>query len=180
MNQKQLIEKCLNGDRFAQKRMYDLFSVRMIRLCERYLKDTADAEDAFITAFRKAFEKLPDFEYRGEESLGRWLSTIVVNECLATLRKNNGMEKVETIDEQFPQHTDAYSDEAFIYSLILELPTGYRTVFNLHVIEGYTHKEISEMLDISEGTSKSQLSKARSYLKGRLVQNNLRYGNGRI
>lgn len=177
MDIRQSISESIKGSTRAQRRIFDAYSGRMMKLCGRYLRDALEAEDAFIKAFNKVFLKLESFEYRGEESLSRWISTIMVNECLMTLRQRRHLEKIEDLgDHQMPSTDENYSDEEFIYQLILDLPMGYRTVFNLNVIEGYSHKEIAGMLDISEGTSKSQLSKARKLLQDQINANNMNYG----
>jgi len=148
-----------------------------MKLCQRYLKNHHDAEDAFIKAFDKVFKNLFKFEYRGKDSLGHWISRIMVNECLMILRQSRRMELIDENSKVQVSHIDNLSsDTDYIYDLILELPLGYRTVFNLFAVEGYSHKEIAEKLGITEGTSKSQMSKARNLLQNQLNKLNVNYG----
>lgn len=171
------IRGSIKGNERDQRKIFDTYSGRMLKLCQRYLKNKQDAEDAFIKAFNKVFLNLIKFEYRGKDSLSKWMSTIMVNECLMILRQGFRLEK---IDENTPSplvENDSFnSDTDYIYELILKLPLGYRTVFNLFAIEGYSHKEIATLLGITEGTSKSQLNKARHLLQGQLNNKNLDYG----
>ncbi len=176
MNIKHHIEQSIQGNVRAQRALFDLYSASMLQLCKRYIKDSHEAEDAFIKAFNKVFEHLHTFEYRGENSLQKWIGTIMINECLMILRKTQRFETVNEDQLYSAENSVQPSDEESIYQLILELPLGYRTVFNLYVIEGYAHKEIAKMLDISEGTSKSQLNKARKLLQHNLEKLNLSYG----
>ena len=177
MDELKHIKGSIRGKSKDQRVLFDNYSPRMMKLCCRYLKSQHDAEDAFIKAFNKVFEKLFTFEYRGEGSLGKWISTVMVNECLMMLRGQMHMEKIEEINEVlFMEDQSGNIDLEFIYELILSLPLGYRTVFNLFAIEGYSHKEIAEMLGITIGTSKSQLSKARQLLQAQINKNNHSYG----
>jgi len=154
-----------------------MYAGRMLKLCRRYLKNEQDAEDAFIKAFNKMFLNLINFEYRGKDSLARWMSTLMVNECLMILRQSYRLEKIdENTVAADVQSDNNHSDTDYIYDLILKLPLGYRTVFNLFAIEGYSHKEIAKLLDIAEGTSKSQLNKARHLLQNQINKINLNYG----
>lgn len=157
----------------AQRELYERYAGRLFRVAQRYLRQRADAEDAPVRGFQKAFEQLPRFEFRDEARLVSWLKTIVVNECLMQLRKRGSFALVPdteatevAVDEEA---LDRLSAEE-IHELIRQLPDGYRTVFNLYAIEGYAHAEIAERLGISEGTSKSQLSKARQLLQRKIRQ----------
>lgn len=171
------IRDSVKGNAKAQRKIFDAHSGKMLKVCKRYLKNAHDAEDAFIHGFNKVFQKLDTFEYRGKDSLAKWITTIMINECLMALRKQLRMEKIEDIhsaDIAVPETNPTDTD--YIYALILNLPLGYRTVFNLHAIEGYSHKEIADKLGISEGTSKSQLSKARQLLQSQLKDLKRDYG----
>ena len=131
------------------------------------------AEDILITAFTKIFEKIEQFKSEG--SFEGWIRRIVVNEALTYLRKNRSMYLETELDEvdyepQYERLSDHLETEDLL-RMIQELPTGYRIVFNLYAIDGFTHKEIAEQLGISENTSKSQLSRARTYLQKVLVEN---------
>ena len=131
----------------------------------RILANHHDVEDALIIAFTKVFDNIRNFEYRGENSLKKWIKTIVINE---SIRFINSKQKIQYDDNlsDYDQHMNDDTepdtiDAEQVYSIIESMPAGYRLVFNLFAIEGYSHKEISDLLNISENTSKSQLRKAR-------------------
>jgi RNA polymerase sigma-70 factor (ECF subfamily) len=153
----------------------------MYRICYRYVKDELHAEDILVNGFTKVFNHLGGFRYQSEGSLEAWIRRIMVNESLMFLRKHYqfGFVAESQADglESGPSVEAALSAEE-IYALILQLPTGYRTVFNLFVIEGYSHQEIAEQLSISENTSKSQLSKARTALRNLLHKHGITQYNG--
>jgi len=163
----ELIKGCLRRDQRAQKLLYDTYSSKMYGICYRYLKDAMAAEDVLVVSFMKVFEKIEQFKHEG--SFEGWIRRIVVNEALTSLRRNRSMylatelEQVD-YDPNYKCLSDHLEAEDLI-QLINELPTGYRIVFNMYAIDGYTHKEIAESLGISENTSKSQLSRARTYLQ---------------
>ncbi len=166
-----LIQGCKRNDRMAQKQLYNRYVGMLYRLSLRYVKVVNDAEDCTSEAFVKVFEKLPTFEYKEINSFEVWIKQIVINQSLMCLRKRNDYQMIDVeeafeIGEDFPieQEIDAQT----VLKIICRLPDGYRTVFNLYAIEGYTHVEISKMLNISENTSKSQLHKARKMLMERL------------
>jgi RNA polymerase sigma-70 factor (ECF subfamily) len=165
-NETELIADCLAGKRKAQEVLYKRYSTKMLAICARYLPNHAEAEDAMINAFVRVFSQLECF--RKEGSFEGWIRRIVVNEALAMLRKKNKMqlESVESADYHADYQIEEKQLEAEeLLKIVQKLPTGYRTVFNLYAIEGYSHKEIAMMLDISESTSKSQLNRARNMLK---------------
>lgn len=170
--EQEMINGCLRGDRAAQKRLYDTFSPKMYALCSRYLKDPMQAEDVLVSAFTRIFEKI--HQYKGEGSLEGWIKIIVIREALASIRKLNHLrfeDDIETIENRTALQTEGDPFEIeYLLHLIQELPPGYRTIFNLYAIEGYTHKEIATQLRISENTSKSQLSRARTYLQQLLTK----------
>jgi RNA polymerase sigma-70 factor (ECF subfamily) len=169
-----VIEMCKENNRFAQNRLYEGFSGRLFRLCMRYVRHQQDAEEVLMNGFLKFFRGLPDFEYHNDNSLEVWLKRIMVNESLMYLRQQKALPVFTEADEAEGVATVYVPDHSIeteaIYAAILELPTGYRTVFNLYVVEGYTHEEIAKQLTISAGTSKSQLSKARAMLQQLLKQ----------
>lgn len=143
----------------------------MLRLCHRYIPDYDDAQDVLSKGFTKIFDKIKSFEYRGDGSLSAWMKRIMVNESLKFIRDNKKFQNNDSIDEAHTQigFTHDFGLEAEdIYKLIQTMPNGYREVFNLFAIEGYSHSEIAKMMGISEGTSKSQLSKARKFLQEKL------------
>jgi RNA polymerase sigma-70 factor (ECF subfamily) len=150
----------------------------MMALCCRYLKSREDAEEALLDGFYKFFSHLKEFRYQGEAALYAWLKKIMINECLMFLRRRHAFSVVsEKTVEDLPIAAEPLADlsAAEIFHLIVQLPVGYRTVFNLHVIEGMEHREIAKLLGIAEGTSKSQLSKARLLLQKMLLQKGINY-----
>jgi len=173
-----LVKLCKKGDNKAQRILYDRYSGGMLRLCLRYVKNISDAEDILVTGFLKIFEKISRFEYRGPGSLSAWIKKIIINESLMFLRQNNNFRLIpenNLPDKESDISLDNQINAEEIYKLILKLPIGYRTVFNMFAIEGYSHKEIADKLNISENTSKSQLFKAREMLKQLIIKNNVLY-----
>jgi len=168
----ELINGCLKRDASAQRLLYDTYSPKMYGLCFRYVKDSMDAEDILVGAFTKVFDKIQQFKNEG--SFEGWIRKIVVNEALTFLRKNRSMYLEIDLDQaDFQPDYNSLSDHLEtedLLSIIQALPTGYRIVFNLYAIDGYTHKEIADQLGISENTSKSQLSRARAYLQKVLAE----------
>jgi RNA polymerase sigma-70 factor (ECF subfamily) len=166
-NEDELIKGCVRRERNAQKRLYDTFSSKMYALCCRYVKDSMEAEDVLITAFTKIFDRID--QYKGEGSFEGWIRRVIVNESLTYLRRNRSMyieTDLEAADrEPDYQHLSDHLEAEDLLNMIQELPTGYRIVFNLYAIDGYSHKEIADQLNISENTSKSQLSRARVFLQ---------------
>ncbi|NVK28122.1 MAG: sigma-70 family RNA polymerase sigma factor [Flavobacteriia bacterium] len=167
----QLIERCRNYDRKAQHELYDRFASTMLAVCVRYVKSVEEAEEVLMNGFVKIFNKIDKFS--GDGSFEGWMRQIMVNESLNHLRYRKNL-FVESEEEDWPEpnHAPMESKEttAALLQLIEELPVGYRTVFNLFAIEGYGHKEIAEMLDIDENTSRSQLSRARKQLQERVTE----------
>lgn len=167
MEIKELIRLCLLGDQRGQRHLYKKYVTPMARLCQRYMKNTDDVQEVVIEGFVKIFRLLKGFEYRGEQSLEAWMRKIMVNECLMRLRKERRYMFLDRTpsyaDPVASDNTDISAEE--ILALIRLLPDGYRMVFNLAVIEGYSHKEIAEMLGISESASRSQLTHARNKLQ---------------
>lgn len=167
-----LIRGCQKGKSRDQQALFEKYAAKMLGVCQRYVKDTAEAEDVMIGAFAKMFEKLDTFRFEG--SFEGWLRRIMVNESLMYIRRNKSMYlevEIEKADREpdFAQLSDRLEAEDLL-KMIQELPVGYRTVFNLYAIEGFSHQEIAEMMEISEGTSKSQLSRARAILQKQLVE----------
>lgn len=163
----ELIDQCRRRNRAAQKHLYEHYSGRLFALCRRYIKDSMEAEDVLITAFTKILERIDQF--KGEGSFEGWMKRIVVNDSLTWLRRNKAMyveTELEAADrepnyDQLSNHLEAED----LLTMIQELPSGYRMVFNLYAIDGYSHQEIADQLGITESTSKSQLSRARIYLQ---------------
>lgn len=162
-----LINKCKAGIPAAQKALYDKYSPLFYAICLRYLKDEMVAEDALVESFYKIFSKIDQFNESG--SFEGWMKRIVVNECLMKIRKNKNLNLHLDIEEAYGlgKKAEVLDDMHYkeIIQLMDELPTGYRTVFNLYVIEGFKHREIAEKLGISINTSKSQLILAKKKMR---------------
>ncbi|MEM7106875.1 MAG: RNA polymerase sigma factor [Bacteroidota bacterium] len=167
-----LVEQCRKKDQKAQKDVFNTYSSKMLGVCNRYLRDLDQAEDVMIGGFVKVFGKIE--QYKGDGSFEGWIRRIMVNEALTFLRKNKNMYlevDIEVADREPDYNTLGNTLEADdLLKLVHDLPTGYRTVFNMYAIEGYTHKEIAKQLGISENTSKSQLSRARVLLQKQLLK----------
>ncbi|TRZ44503.1 RNA polymerase subunit sigma-70 [Robertkochia solimangrovi] len=165
-NESALIRKAVLGDREAQRLIYERHASKMLSVCRYYIHDLQFAEDVMIKGFFKVFSSLGEFQSKG--SFEGWVRRIMVRECIDYLRVQKNVFKVEEVDEEsveFEMYEDLYVDAEYIQRMIDNLPDGYRTVFLMYAIEGYSHKEISDLLSISESTSKSQLFKARKILK---------------
>ena len=179
MNEAELVRGCIKRAENAQRELYERFADQLFRVAFRYVRDQTEAEDVTIISFTKIFNSISKFENRHEGSLISWMRKIVVNEALMVLRKRHNFNLVETIDHDLiVPDLSAFQnlDAEYIYTLLLELPPGYRTVFNLYVVEGYDHQEIGEMLGISASTSRTQLFKAKSLLKKKIEKGSSLYG----
>ena len=175
--EKEIIGLAIENNRVAQQKIYVQFSSKMLSVCRQYVKDIHQAEDIMMTAFMKVFSNLKNFQHNG--SFEGWIRRIMVNECISHIRVQKKVSFIEDenyFEESFNNIESRFSVDD-IQFLIDSLPDGYKIVFNLSAIEGYKHKEISSMLGITEGTSKSQLSHARKMLKEqiRALKN---YSNG--
>jgi RNA polymerase sigma factor (sigma-70 family) len=163
----QLIKGCLQQNRASQKELYQRFADTMLGVCYRYTKSQADAEDILQEGFVKVFKHLQ--QYRGEGELGAWIRRIMVTTALNYLKRNARYQGQLAFDD-VALHPVADDDPGLaldtkeLVGLIRQLPTGYQLIFNLHVVEGYTHVEIGQMLGINEGTSRSQYARARALL----------------
>lgn len=171
INQK-LVKNCIKGNTKAQKELYDLFAARMLSVCFRYAKNKIDAEDIFQSGWLKIFEKI--HQLKNIDLIEWWMKKIFVNEALQFYNKTKRLvftDKDYRLDQV--DRTDIKIIQAFHYDkitqMIQDLPDKMRMVFNLFVIEGFSHKEISEMMDISEGTSKSNLHDARRILQQKIT-----------
>lgn len=167
-----LIKGCLENDRRMQQQLYNRFASKMYGVCLRYTGNADDAQDILQDGFVKVFRKLDSF--RGEGSFEGWIRRIFVNTAIEHFRRKNYLQPVtEKEESQIESKTVSALDglsEKDILKLVQQLSPGYRTVFNLYVVEGFSHKEIASMLDISEGTSKSQLSRAKVILQDMIKQ----------
>ena len=174
----QLLKECRKQRITAQRYFFDQFATSMFLLCRRYLKNDETAEEVMMNGFLKFFASLNKFEYINDAAVVGWLKKIMVNECLMQLRSTNSFLQVAiddmpevVADEQIIEKMSAEE----IFRLITQLPVGYRTVFNLFELENKSHKEIAELLGINEGTSRSQLSKAKQMLQQLLIKNDSDY-----
>jgi len=178
MDTAQLLKEAKQGSSAAQKCLFEDWGKKMLVVCLRYLKNEQDAEEAMLDGFYKFFKNLQGFVYSSDAALYNWLKKIMVNECLMQLRKKNVFTIVtEAAAEDIALEEDALDNLSAkeILSLIVQLPVGYRTVFNLYIMEGMEHQEIAGLLGIAEGTSKSQLSKAKLLLQKNLSQHGAGY-----
>jgi RNA polymerase sigma factor (sigma-70 family) len=177
-NNDELIEACLKGDSRAQKMLFEKHGPKLFAVCMRYSNSEEEAKDVLQDGFIKIFEKLNI--YKGEGSFEGWMRRVVVNTALDAIRKNKKLKSQVDIDDVAYGLTtnESVLDTMAAEDLMLvlqTLPTGYRTVFNLYVIEGYSHKEIAEELNITVSTSKSQFSRAKGILREILEKRNMRY-----
>jgi RNA polymerase sigma factor (sigma-70 family) len=178
MTDKALADGCAKGDRTVQKAFYTRFSRKLMATCLRYSKSVAEAEDILQEGFIKAFDNIKNF--RHESKLETWLTRIMINTALNHQRKKLylfpmlDVEDIPLREDEKISLSDFHLSE--LMSFVQSLPDGCRVVFNLFAIEGYSHKEIADMLSISEGTSKSQFSRARQLLMQR-INSELEYGN---
>lgn len=177
IHENDLIEGCLKGERRWQRALYDRFSKKMMGVCLRYCKAQQEAEDVLQESFIKVFENIKN--YRGESSIEYWIKRIVINTALNAQRSKLYLYPMVDISDMSGTLDQDTSLSGFHYAdllkMIQELPTGCRIIFNLYAIEGYKHQEIAEMLNISEGTSKSQYARAKS-----LLQQTLRTSEGMV
>lgn len=167
-----LIKACKQQDARAQRELYEAYAPLMLGMCRRYVKGEPEAEDIMIKGFMKVFTKIDLFEGKG--SFEGWMKRIMINEALGYIRKNKSMYlevEIEAADREPDFDTLSTTLEVKDLMIMINgLPSGYRTIFNLYAIEGYSHKEIGELLGINENTSKSQLSRARMHLQKKLME----------
>ncbi|MES3019298.1 MAG: RNA polymerase sigma factor, partial [Bacteroidota bacterium] len=167
-----LLEGCKRGERKAQENLYKTLASKMMGVCMRYAKDTYEAEDVLQMGFVKVFQKVSEF--RGDGSFEGWIRRVMVNTAIESYRKNLRSLNVVDIDEVYDQPQSTFDMSGLelkdLMKLVQALSNGYRLVFNMYVIEGFSHKEIAEQLGISEGASKSQLSRARAILKEKIIK----------
>ncbi len=176
MTEEAMLKGCIRNNAAAQQELYSLYSPKMLSVCYRYAKSREDAEDMLQEGFIKVFTQISQFQNRG--ALEGWIRKVIVHTCINNLKKNKKFsESVDLIhasgayirEEAIPSIVQAKQ----VVECIRMLPLGYRTVLNLYAIEGYSHGEISVMLDIEESTSRSQYTRARAMLEDLLVKRNL-------
>ena len=172
ISENDLINGCIEGNRRMQEALYQRFSPKMYGVCLRYAGTAENAEDILQEGFIKVFKKMGSF--RREGSFEGWLRRIFVNTAIEHFRRKRYLQTVSEKEENSIEgkYLSVLDDlaEKDILALVQQLSPGYRTVFNMYVVEGYTHKEIADMLGISEGTSKSQLSRAKVILQDMVRQ----------
>jgi RNA polymerase sigma factor (sigma-70 family) len=175
MTDQELVSACIKNNASAQEYLYEKFSRKMMGISLRYCKDEDEAADVLQMGFIAVFKNIESFA--GTGSLEGWIKKIIVNTALSHIRKNKKLKQNIELDHvEFMLPSSSQTSEGIqtkdLLALIQTLPLGGRTIFNLFAIEGYSHKEIGEMLNISEGTSKSQYSRARAYLQKALAKGN--------
>ncbi len=168
ITEEHIIKGCLKGDSESQRALYEHFKVPMFRLCLRYAKDRPEAEDLLQDGFIQVFNDLHQYKFNG--ALGGWIRRVIVNVALQHIRRNKKMQntvEIESIADDYQTDEDVFSNLGVkaLTKIIQQLPPGYRAVFNMYVIEGYSHKEIAEKMNFRVNTSKSQLSKAKAMLR---------------
>ena len=167
MDHQKLVKDCLKGKLQAQRELYEHFSKEMLGVCYRYTRSIRDAEDVLQEGFVKVFLNLA--QYKSEGELGAWIRRIMVNSALNFLKRNRKYAQEMYFTEEY-LHPVVDEDPVVrlqskeLADLIRQLPHGYQVIFNLHAVEGYSHVEIGELLGISDGTSRSQYSRARNLL----------------
>ncbi len=184
LSEQELIDGCRKGNRSLQNALYERYCRKMMVVCLRYSKTTAEAEDILQEGFVKVFNGLKDF--RHESKLETWITRIMVNTALNQQRKKLYLYPMVDVDDMdIPDNEISVAGVHFtqLLEMIQSLPHGCQIVFNLFAMEGYNHKEIAQMLGISEGTSKSQYARARGLLQQKLAKESsyfVRYGEARI
>ena len=172
MDERQLIKGCLENRKEDQKELFQRFSGKMLSVCRRYARHEMEAEDMLQDAFVKMFKNLKS--YKGNGSFEGWLRRITINTAIKHCQRKSfsnellGYEKLP--DSSYSESIGIKMDEDFLLKLVADLPDGYRLVFNLYAIEGFSHTEIALLLDITASTSRSQLVKARRMLQMRLAK----------
>ncbi|MGZ4033691.1 MAG: RNA polymerase sigma factor [Bacteroidia bacterium] len=168
MTDEQIVKGCIEKNAIAQKHLYEKYVRKMMGVCLRYCDSSEEAEDVVQNGFISVFENIES--YKGTGSLEGWIRKILVNTALTNIRKNKKFKQnIELDSVEFMLPSSGHINDNFaaqdLLKIIQTLPVGFKTVFNLYAIEGYSHKEIGEMLNISEGTSKSQYSRAKAHLQ---------------
>ncbi len=176
---KSLIEECKNGDSKAQFTLYSMYSRAMFNLAYRIVNSREDAEDMLQESFTDAFKNLGSFRF--DSTFGAWLKKIVINKCINQVKKRKGKIITNIIPERDhnkeTSKLDIHNDIKKVVEGIGKLPDGYRLVFTLYLLEGYDHKEISSILDITESTSKTQYLRAKTRLRQILTEEKISWIN---
>lgn len=181
---KQIIEGCIRNERKYQEKLFEIYYGKMLMVCRRYTKDEDSAQEILQNGFIKVFEKVELFDFKG--SFDGWVRRIVANTAIDAIRKSKRMPYLSENETEFVTASENLIEEAeelefrtiqanVALKAVEELTPGYRAVFNLYVFEEYTHKEIAEILGISEGTSKSNLAKAKQNLQRIIEKNTVKF-----
>ncbi len=172
MTEEELIKGCIREERSCQQKLYKTYAGKMLVVCMRYTRNRQEAEDVLQDGFIRIFDNMKKFAFNG--SFEGWVRRIMINCALRNFRKSSYQKEQIGIADDYDIPTDAtiYDklSEQELLKIIDELPEGYKMVFNLYAIEGFSHKEIADMMEINEGTSRSQLNKARKYLQKKLLE----------
>ena len=176
LEQRQLIRRCISGKRDAHKKLYDTFAEDMFKVCCMYAPDADKANDFLQEGFLKVFQNL--HKYKPSGSLGGWIRRVIVHSCIDLIRRDHWSKVTISFEDSISIIEPSITESDFekdlnsqsFFDIVRELPLGYRTVLNLFYMEEYTHKEIAEKLGVKEGTSKSQLAKAKSHLKKQVLK----------
>jgi|SRR5574344_54955 RNA polymerase sigma factor (sigma-70 family) len=175
-NEQMLLRRIASGDEKATGMLYSRYVRYLTAVCSRYIRSDEDVKDVLQDCFIKIFSSVRSFEYRGEGSLKGWMTKIVINETLKFIQRNSRLDFVELNNEKMDLPDEEPNMEGIsssvIYEMIRSLPDGYRTIFNLYVIEEKSHKEIADLLNIKESTSASQLHRAKAILADKIRQYN--------
>lgn len=176
MNEQELSEQCRKGNNIARQQLYETYADHLMALCYRYIGERDTARDVLHDGFLKIFQTFDKFTYRGKGSLRAWTDRVMINEALQFLRHKDVSMNTVSIDEQYDLYDCPETEqidripEKVLMQYIAELPTGYRTVFNLFIFEEKSHREIAELLHINEKSSSSQLFRAKSILADRIKE----------
>ncbi len=168
-----IVQQCLQNDKRAQKALFELYAGKMMALCRRYARTQEEAEDFLQEGFIRLFRYLGSYDGKG--SFDGWVRRIFVNTAIRHYHRQKKHNQVNDFEaehhERIPQNAISQLSELELISLINRMPEGYRLVFNMYIVEGYSHREIGELLDIGESTSRSQLLKARKWLQHKIREN---------
>ena len=166
--EEKILEGCLKNDRVAQRALYDQYKTKMYTLSYRITNNFEDANDVLQEGFLRVFENLKSF--KGDAQLGTWIHTIIARSALQKIKNNIHFVELNEVEESDPIDWGSIIDVQYLEKAITELPDGYRTIFTLYEIEGFKHKEIAELMDISISTSKTQLFKSKRMLQEKLKE----------
>lgn len=180
MQEALLIQRCRQGDRAAQRWLFDEYYNYVYTICHRYVNHHQDAEDVVSEVFRRVFKNLDRVKETADQGLKKWIQTISINESLRFIKRKHPIDYTDKEalleSQQVEPEPLEISDINMVRRIVSQMPTGYKTIFLLNVVEGLSHTEIAEHLDISRNTSKSQMLKARKYLQNKLKENAAQLG----